>query len=61
MAETISHLRELVKTGRILPAGSSMEDDLRAIHRKKEEQVLAESQEELPGLLNSLGLENEEE
>jgi SpoVK/Ycf46/Vps4 family AAA+-type ATPase len=61
MQETISQLRELVKTGRILPAGSSVEDDLRGRHRKKEEQVLAESQEALPGLLNSLGFETTEE
>jgi SpoVK/Ycf46/Vps4 family AAA+-type ATPase len=61
MQETISQLRELVKSGRILPAGSSVEDDLRGRHRKKEEQVLAESQEALPGLLNSLGFETTEE
>lgn len=61
MQETISQLRELVKSGRILPAGSSVEDDLRGRHRKKEEQVLADSQEALPGLLNSLGFETTEE
>jgi hypothetical protein len=61
MAETINHLRELVKSGRILPAGSSMEDDLRGQFLNKEEQVAVESQEELPGLLNSLGFEKEDE
>lgn len=56
MQESIDRLRELVKIGRILPAGASIDGETRENFLRSENTVAEASAEDLPGLLDSLGL-----
>lgn len=56
MKGAIDQLRDLVKSGRITAAGSSMEDDARRLFQESEKRVLDDSRGALPGFLDSLGL-----